>query len=191
MRAVIYARYSSDSQRAALIEDQLRLCKEFIARQGWRLQQVYRDAAMSSASLLRPGYQALLESGAPSQLRRDRRGARPAVPRPGGRRRVLQAMPVRRRADRHLGRGRDLRAACRTQGHDECPIPQGLRRQDPAGPAGPLEAGASGGGIIPTATTWCPRWRGVASAGSTRPRLPSCAASSRSTATACRPNASR
>lgn len=46
-------------------------------------------------------------------------------------------MPVRRRADRHLGRGRDLRAACRTQGHDECPIPQGLRRQDPAGPAGP------------------------------------------------------
>lgn len=61
MRAVIYARYSSDSQRAASIEDQLRLCKEFVTRQGWRLQQVYRDAAMSGASSLRPGYQALLE----------------------------------------------------------------------------------------------------------------------------------
>ena len=43
MRVVIYARYSSDSQSAASIEDQLRLCKEFIARQGWSLQQVFRD----------------------------------------------------------------------------------------------------------------------------------------------------
>ena len=28
MRAVIYARYSSDAQRAASIEDQVRLCRE-------------------------------------------------------------------------------------------------------------------------------------------------------------------
>jgi len=62
MRAVIYARYSSDSQSAASIDDQLRLCKERVAREGWTLQQVYRDAAMSGASSLRPGYQAMLQA---------------------------------------------------------------------------------------------------------------------------------
>ena len=60
-RAVIHARYSSDQQSAASIDDQLRLCKERVAREGWSLTEVYRDAAMSGASALRPGYQALLE----------------------------------------------------------------------------------------------------------------------------------
>ena len=35
LRAVIYARYSSDNQREASIEDQLRLCKERLVREGW------------------------------------------------------------------------------------------------------------------------------------------------------------
>ena len=61
MRAVIYARYSSDQQRATSIDDQIRLCKEKIAREGWTLVQVYRDAAISGATPLRPGYQAMLE----------------------------------------------------------------------------------------------------------------------------------
>ena len=61
IRAVIYARYSSDMQRPASIDDQIRVCKEFVDRQGWELQQVYKDAALSGASSLRPGYQALLE----------------------------------------------------------------------------------------------------------------------------------
>ena len=59
MRAVIYARYSSDQQREASIEDQIRLCKERIAREGWTLVQVFRDSAMSGATTLRPGYQAI------------------------------------------------------------------------------------------------------------------------------------
>lgn len=62
MRVAIYARYSSDNQRDASIEDQVRLCKERIAREGWTLVQVYRDAAISGSSTLRPGYQALLEA---------------------------------------------------------------------------------------------------------------------------------
>ena len=33
-RAVLYARYSSDSQRNAYIEDQLRLCRLHVERQG-------------------------------------------------------------------------------------------------------------------------------------------------------------
>jgi site-specific DNA recombinase len=60
-RAAIYARYSSDMQSAASIEDQIRLCKERLAAEGWTLVQVFRDAALSGASTLRPGYQALLE----------------------------------------------------------------------------------------------------------------------------------
>ena len=60
MRIAIYARYSSDQQRATSIDDQIRLCKEKIAREDWRLVQVYRDSAMSGATTLRPGYQAML-----------------------------------------------------------------------------------------------------------------------------------
>ena len=60
MRIAIYARYSSDQQRATSIDDQIRLCKERIAREDWRLVQVYRDSAMSGATALRPGYQAML-----------------------------------------------------------------------------------------------------------------------------------
>ncbi len=60
MRAVIYARYSSEHQRAASIEDQVRICKERVAREGWEVVQVFQDRAISGASTLRPGYQALL-----------------------------------------------------------------------------------------------------------------------------------
>ena len=61
MRAVIYARYSSEQQRATSIDDQVRLCKEKIAREGWTLVQVYRDAAISGATTLPRGYQAMME----------------------------------------------------------------------------------------------------------------------------------
>ena len=61
MRAVIYARYSSDNQREASIEDQVRLCKERVVGEGWNLVQVFRDAAISGSTTLRPGYQGLLE----------------------------------------------------------------------------------------------------------------------------------
>ena len=60
MRAVIYARFSSESQRDASIEDQLRVCKARIAAEGWELVQVFQDRALSGSSTLRPGYQALL-----------------------------------------------------------------------------------------------------------------------------------
>ena len=60
MRAVIYARYSSDAQREASIEDQTEVCRRYAERQGWQLVRIYEDRALSGASAARPGYQALL-----------------------------------------------------------------------------------------------------------------------------------
>ncbi len=62
-RVALYARYSSDQQRAASIPDQLRDCREYATRQGWMIVQDFHDAAVSGASLLRPGFQALMRGG--------------------------------------------------------------------------------------------------------------------------------
>ena len=48
-RAVVYARYSSDSQRDASVDDQIRICKELITREGWSLSEVFIDRALSGA----------------------------------------------------------------------------------------------------------------------------------------------
>ena len=62
-RAVIYARYSSDLQRDASIEDQIRVCSEKASREGWRVVGTYTDRAASGASLAnRPGMNALLKA---------------------------------------------------------------------------------------------------------------------------------
>jgi site-specific DNA recombinase len=60
-RAVIYARYSSDNQRDASIEDQVRQCRFRIDHEGWQRGEVYSDRAISGATTLRPGYQKMLE----------------------------------------------------------------------------------------------------------------------------------
>ena len=60
MKVVIYARYSSDNQRDASIADQLRVCREFAARQGWTVVQEFTDHAISGSTLLRSGFQALM-----------------------------------------------------------------------------------------------------------------------------------
>jgi DNA invertase Pin-like site-specific DNA recombinase len=60
-RVAIYARYSSDKQREASIEDQVRLCQERAAREGWKVVKRYQDQAISGASLMRAGIQALMQ----------------------------------------------------------------------------------------------------------------------------------
>jgi site-specific DNA recombinase len=62
MRAAVYARYSSELQREASIEDQIRQCKAFILGKGWSFVRTYEDRAMSGASAFRPGYQALCDA---------------------------------------------------------------------------------------------------------------------------------
>ena len=59
MRAAIYARYSSDQQSAASIDDQVRLCRRLCTDNGWTVVDVFTDEAMSGASHLRPGFQHL------------------------------------------------------------------------------------------------------------------------------------
>jgi site-specific DNA recombinase len=59
--AAIYARYSSDLQREASIEDQNRICRERAAREGWAVYKYYSDHGISGASLIRPGIQKLLQ----------------------------------------------------------------------------------------------------------------------------------
>jgi site-specific DNA recombinase len=61
LKAVVYARFSSDLQAPASIEDQIRLCRKRIEQEGWDYRHAYTDRAMSGASALRPAYQALLE----------------------------------------------------------------------------------------------------------------------------------
>ncbi|MBV0893504.1 recombinase family protein, partial [Paracoccus sp. Z118] len=55
LRVAIYARFSSELQSAASLEDQMRLCRERADREGWQIVGTYEDAATSGASLLRPG----------------------------------------------------------------------------------------------------------------------------------------
>ena len=68
MRAVIYARYSSENQRDASIEDQVRVCKAEIGKRGFVLVQTYADHAISGSTHLRPGYQKLLEDARSGQF---------------------------------------------------------------------------------------------------------------------------
>ena len=60
-RVALYARYSSDNQREASIQDQFRVCREHAEREDWRIVATYHDSAISGDSvILRPGVQAVL-----------------------------------------------------------------------------------------------------------------------------------
>jgi site-specific DNA recombinase len=60
MRIAAYARYSTDMQREASLEDQLRNCRNYCQRQGWPDPEIYTDAGISGARNDRPGYQRML-----------------------------------------------------------------------------------------------------------------------------------
>ena len=60
MKVAIYARYSSENQRDASIGDQFRVCREFAQRQGWHIAAEYSDHAVSGATIMRPGFQAMM-----------------------------------------------------------------------------------------------------------------------------------
>jgi site-specific DNA recombinase len=60
LRAVIYARYSSDRQSPESITDQISQCQRYCRDHGWEVVNTYSDAGISGASAQRPGYQSVL-----------------------------------------------------------------------------------------------------------------------------------
>jgi DNA invertase Pin-like site-specific DNA recombinase len=78
-KVALYARYSSDNQSVASVEDQFRICREHAAREKWKVVGTYHDAAISGASvILRPGIQSLLQDAC---LRGRDQPAQPRTPR--------------------------------------------------------------------------------------------------------------
>lgn len=65
-RCAAYARYSSDRQSPASIQDQLRKCREYCQQQGWEFlaEHVYADEALSGAGADRPEFIRLHEAAA-------------------------------------------------------------------------------------------------------------------------------
>ena len=61
-RYAIYARYSSENQRTASIEDQVRRCREYIERAGGHVDSalVFADAAVSGTTTKREGFERML-----------------------------------------------------------------------------------------------------------------------------------
>lgn len=70
MRAAVYARFSSDLQRATSIEDQVRVARTYAASRGWTIDadHVYSDAAISGSSFARPGILLLMAAVAARPL---------------------------------------------------------------------------------------------------------------------------
>lgn len=59
-KAVIYARYSSDSQSEQSIDGQLRVCKEYAERENIKIVDTYIDRAMTGTNDHRPDFQRML-----------------------------------------------------------------------------------------------------------------------------------
>ena len=59
-KAVIYARYSSDSQSEQSIEGQLRVCKEFAERNEYLIVDEYIDRAMTGTNDKRPAFRQMI-----------------------------------------------------------------------------------------------------------------------------------
>jgi site-specific DNA recombinase len=62
LRAAIYARYSTDKQRAESLEDQYHVCEQVAKREGFKVIAKFGDKEISGGTADRKGYQDMLES---------------------------------------------------------------------------------------------------------------------------------
>ena len=62
MKAVIYARYSSDNQREESIEGQIRECTAFAEKNGITILRHYIDRAFSAKTDNRPEFQHMIKA---------------------------------------------------------------------------------------------------------------------------------
>ena len=60
-KAVIYARYSSDSQTEQSIDGQLKVCKEYAEKNGYEIVAEYIDRAMTGTNDNRPDFQQMIK----------------------------------------------------------------------------------------------------------------------------------
>ena len=72
MNAVIYARYSSDSQREESIEGQLRECREYAERNNMTIVGTYIDRALSAKTADRPELQYMIKDSAKGLFKIDK-----------------------------------------------------------------------------------------------------------------------
>jgi site-specific DNA recombinase len=70
MRATVYARYSSEGQREASVEDQFRNCQTRAEKEGWQIGSRYQDKGISGTQdeKGRPGYKAMLDAARAKQF---------------------------------------------------------------------------------------------------------------------------
>jgi DNA invertase Pin-like site-specific DNA recombinase len=62
LRAVLYARYSTEKQSENSIEDQFRVCERLAERHGFQVVGRFDDPALSGGTTRRQGYQRMLEA---------------------------------------------------------------------------------------------------------------------------------
>jgi site-specific DNA recombinase len=70
LRCAIYARFSSDRQSPASIEDQARKCRQYAAERGWEVltDHLYSDEAISGTTTAREGLNRMLEAAQAKQF---------------------------------------------------------------------------------------------------------------------------
>jgi site-specific DNA recombinase len=63
VKAALYSRFSTDRQNESSISDQVRICSEYVERQGWTVVERFEDQGISGAALgNRPGVLTLQEA---------------------------------------------------------------------------------------------------------------------------------
>lgn len=62
LRAALYARYSTDKQSEASVEDQFRVCMRVAERERFEIVARFDDRGISGGTSARPGYQVMLEA---------------------------------------------------------------------------------------------------------------------------------
>lgn len=68
--AAVYARFSTERQDPRSIDEQIRRCKDYAARHGFRVTAEYSDAAMTGTNTHRPGLQSLLADAGRRKFRK-------------------------------------------------------------------------------------------------------------------------
>jgi DNA invertase Pin-like site-specific DNA recombinase len=117
-RCAIYARYSSDMQRESSIEDQIRKCREYAAKQGWAVEEDYilADRAVSGTSLEgRDAINTLVEAAKQN-------------PRPFD----LILIDDTSRLSRNLPQGLNILKSLKFRGAGICSVSQGLDSREPS-----------------------------------------------------------